>query len=65
MFDHADQLSGSIARQARVAVERDAVANMWQDDRLADTGSETRIRGTPQQSIELFDLAALTFPTHP
>src|SRR5204862_2477774 len=63
--DDADQLPRGIARQARVAVERDAVADLRQNVRVADRQHEARVRGAAKQPVELFDLSALALPPHP
>src|SRR5204863_2513956 len=65
VLDYTDQLSRSIAGQAGVTVERDAVADARQDLGIAHPDCETRIGGAPQQPVELLDLAALTLPAHP
>ena len=65
MRDDADQLARDVARQARVAVERDAVPDLRQDVEIADRDDEARVGGAAQQAIELLDLAALALPAHP
>jgi hypothetical protein len=65
MLDHADQLPRRVARQARVAVERDAVADARQDAELAHAHGKARFAGAPQQPVELLDLAPLALPAHP
>ncbi|TMQ68583.1 MAG: hypothetical protein E6K81_16510, partial [Candidatus Eisenbacteria bacterium] len=65
VLDHADQLTRRIARQAGIAVEREAVADARQDGRIAPPYGEARVGGAPQQPVELLDLAAFALPTHP
>jgi hypothetical protein len=65
MRDDADELSGHAPGQPRVAVERDAVPDLRQHGQIADDGGEARVGGAAQQPIELLDLAALAFPSHP
>ncbi len=56
---------GGIAREAGVAVERDAVAHLGQDREVADLDAEAGVGGAAQQAVELLDLAALALPSHP
>ena len=63
--DDADQLARGVARQPRVAVERDAVAHLRQDRQVADVHGEAGVGGAAQQAVELLDLAALALPSHP
>ena len=63
--DDANQVPGGVTRQARVAVERDAVAHLRQDRRVADGQDEAGVGGAAQQAVELLDLAALALPSHP
>src|SRR5215208_6867735 len=65
MRDDANQLAGDVARQTRVAVERDAVAHLRQNREVADLHGEAGVGGATQQTVELFDLAAFPFPAHP
>src|SRR5690606_31424570 len=65
MLDHADQSPGSVARQTRIAVEGDAVADAAEDREVADTHDEARVVGTAEQAVELVNLASLAFPAHP
>ena len=65
MRDDPDQLLGDVARQAGVAVERDAVAHLLQHGRVADGGDKAGIGRSPQQAVELLDLAPFAFPSHP
>ncbi len=65
MEDDADQLARGVARQARVAVERDAVADLWQNRDITDVDDETGVGGPAQQAVELLDLAPLALPPHP
>ena len=63
--DDADEALGGIARQTRVGVERDAVADRRQHVEVADLRREARVGGAAQQAVELFDLAALPLPADP
>ena len=63
--DDADQLPRRITRQARVAVERDAVAHLRQDRHVADMEPEAGVGGPAQQAVELLDLSPLALPSHP
>jgi hypothetical protein len=63
--DDADQLLGDVARQARVAVERDAVADLLQHGQVADGDDKAGIGGSAQQTIELLDLPPFALPSHP
>ena len=62
----ADQPQRGVARQARVAVERDDEAHVGGHvQRLAADAHEGRVARTAQQAVELLQLAALAFPAHP
>src|SRR5712692_7545373 len=66
MRHRAHQLAGGPARQTRVCIERDHVADAVGRVRSFVTGSEERgIRRASQQAIQLAELAALAFPSHP
>ena len=65
MRDDADQLFRGVARQARVGVERDAVAHRRENGQLPDLDREARVRGASEQTVEFFDFAALALPPHP
>ena len=65
MRDDADQALRRIARQTRVRVERDAVADGRQQLQFADLRREGGVGGAAQQPVELFDLAALPLPADP
>src|SRR5262245_33248774 len=65
MRDDTDQIPGRVARQPRVAVERDAVADLRQDAQLAHGDDEAGVGCAAQQAVELLDLPALAFPSHP
>ena len=60
----ADQLLRGVARQAGVGVERDAVADGGEDGAVAGFHREARVRGSPQETVPLLDLAALALPAH-
>ena len=60
----ADQLLRGVARQARVRVERDAVAHAREDGGVAGLDRETGVRGAAQQAVPFLDLAALALPAH-
>ena len=61
----ADERFRGIARQPRVAVERDAIADRRKHRQIADDVDEARVRGAAQEPVELFELAALPLPSHP
>ena len=61
----ADQLARGIARQLRIRIERDDVADARQRLAGTDRGGEAGIGGAAQQAIEFFQLAALALPSHP
>ncbi len=63
--DDADELLGGVARQARVGVERDAVAHAGQDREVPDLDVEARVPRPSQEPIELLELASLSLPSHP
>src|SRR5207249_3909218 len=65
MDDDADELARGLARQPRVAVERDAIAHFREDAQLADLHLEARVGGAAQEAVELLDLPALALPAHP
>src|SRR4029079_491763 len=65
MRDDADETPGRVARQSRVRVERDAVADRGEHADITDLDREAGVGGAAQQPIEFFDLAALAFPAHP
>ena len=65
MGNDADQLPRDVARQPRVAVERDAVPDGRQDRHVADVDDEAGVGGAAQQAVELLDLAPLALPPHP
>ena len=65
MRDDTDQVSRGISRQARVAVERDAIPYVRQDGRVANGQHEARVRRAAKQPVEFLDLPALAFPAHP
>jgi hypothetical protein len=61
----ADETFGGVARQARIRVERDAVAHGRQDGQIAHLRREARVGGAAKQAVELLDLSALSLPTDP
>src|SRR5690242_12256595 len=61
----ADEFARNVAWQLRVGVERDHVTNTFQQRIVGSADEETRVARTAQQSIELFELATLSFPPHP
>ncbi len=65
MRDDADELLRGVARQARVGIERDAIAHRRENVQLADLHGEARVGGASQQPVEFFDLAAFALPPHP
>src|SRR2546421_11501 len=63
MRHRAHELNGGLARELRVAVERDDVLHArqvlhWPDDRLES------VRLPAHRRVELFELAALALPSH-
>src|SRR6185503_21169193 len=64
MLDDSDQPARRLAREARVRVERDDVANRFEDRGIADHDAERR-RSTAEQPVELLDLPPLPFPANP
>ena len=65
MSDDPDQLSRGITRKSRVAVERNAVADLRQDREVTDLDNEARIGGAAHESVELLDFSAFALPAHP
>src|SRR5689334_20183698 len=65
MNSGADELARDVARQLRVGVERDYVTNVFQQRIVGGAHKEARVVCAPQQSVELLELAAFAFPTHP
>ena len=65
MRDDADELARGIARQPGIRVEREAVPYLGQDRQVANLHGERRVRGAPEELVELLDLAALALPAHP
>ncbi len=65
MRDDADQLARGVTRQARIAVERDAILNRRLDRQVADLHDEAGIGSASEQAVELFDLPPLALPSHP
>ena len=62
----ADQSGDRVPGQTRIAVQRDHVAHVGRHPRgVAVDGDIGGIVGTPQQTIELGQLAALALPAHP
>ena len=64
MQDDADERSHGIPRKARVAVERQAIPHASEQVQATHPRRTTYL-ARPQQAVELFDLAALAFPSHP
>src|SRR5437762_2113240 len=64
MSDGADQPPRDFARQIRVGVERQHVANAG--EQLGASGDETEVGvgASAQQPIQLLELTALAFPAH-
>ena len=65
MRDDANQPLRGIARETRVRIEGDAIADERQHVEVADLRGEARIRRTAQQAVEFFDLAPLPLPADP
>src|SRR6476620_6933045 len=65
MRNDADQLSSGVAWQSRVAIERDAVANLRQNRCVANGQHEACVGGATKQPIELLDFSSFAIPSHP
>jgi hypothetical protein len=63
--DDPDQLLGSVAREPRVPVERDAEADLRKDRDVAHLGRVAGVAGAAEQPVELLDLSPLPLPPHP
>ena len=61
----ADQPLGRVARQARVGIEGDDIADVGRQRRAARRSQERRVGRAAQQAVELVELAALALPAHP
>ncbi len=61
----ADQFASDVARQLSIRIERDHVTNCLQQRVIGSAHDEARISSAAQESIEFFELASLSFPTHP
>src|SRR5687767_7877633 len=62
----SDQAPHGLARQPRIGVERNDIADTRRHGgRLPVAADKGRISGAAQQTIQLMQLAALTFPSHP
>ncbi|MNS55652.1 hypothetical protein D3C72_884900 [compost metagenome] len=66
MRDLADQPQCGVSRQARVRVQRNDIADVRRYvRRYAAHRHMARVGGTPQQAVQLVQLAALALPPHP
>jgi hypothetical protein len=65
MRDDANQPLRGIARETRVRIEGDAIADERQHVEVADLRGEARIRRTAQQAVEFFELAPFPLPADP
>ncbi len=63
--DDADEPLGHVAGQARVRVQRDAVADGGQDLEGTELDGVARVGGPAQQAVEFLDLPPLALPAHP
>src|SRR4029079_3831301 len=63
--DDADQLSGGVSWEARVAVEGDAVVDVRENGEIAPRHREAGVARAAEEPVELLDLAALALPSHP
>ena len=63
--DDAHELLRPVPRQARVRVERDAVAHVLEDAPLAHLDLEARVGRPAQEPVQLLELPALALPAHP
>ena len=60
-----DKPDRGVARQPRVGVERDHVANTGRQGGVTFAADKGRIVGAAQKLVELVQLAALALPPHP
>ncbi len=66
MRHRSDEANGGAAREARVGVERDDVADVRRHRRPAiGEWHERRVRSAAEKPVQLLELAALALPTHP
>src|SRR5262245_44242592 len=65
MKRRSNQTTSSIARQLRVGVKRNHVANPIEQLGVGRGDDETRLAASAQQRIELSELPALAFPPDP
>src|SRR5215207_5801356 len=65
MRDMSDETVRRLARQLRVGVERNHVANFSEHLALRGRDAEARLDRAATQSIEHFELAALALPADP
>src|SRR5712692_4001960 len=66
MRHRADQLASGPARQTRVRIQRDHIADALGRARSFATDSEERgIRRASEEAIQLAELSTLPFPSHP
>src|SRR5687767_5097869 len=61
----ADEFASDVARKLGVGIERDHVADGLEQRVVAGAYYEARLAVAPQQTVELFQLASLSFPAHP
>ena len=64
MHEDPDQRAGRSAREPRVGVERQDVADGREDRHVADDLRVARSRGSAEEAVELLDLPALPLPAH-
>src|SRR5713101_4682974 len=65
MSEGSDQAPRCLVGELRVRIERDNETDPGEAVQAAAEHSETRVAVTPEQAVELDELAALAFPTHP
>lgn len=63
MVELADELCHGIAHQARVGIQRHDILDVLRND--IGAGKECRVAVTPQQQVQLVQLATLALPAHP
>src|SRR6188768_3931599 len=64
MSELADQLAADVARQLRVGIEREHVADRGEQLARRADHRERRLPIAEQQSVQLLELAALALPAH-
>ena len=65
MQSRANQTSRGVTRQLRIRIQRDYVANLREQFFAGRDHHEAGVARSAQQSIELAQLAPLSFPANP